>query len=294
MTKAGTKAKIAIANTDKGDADVVKEVLTRDGYEIFHNEASDIGITEIEKEKPDLLILGMRPGDHASLGLLDIIHAKGITLPILVITTPDLVTDNLSQKGIAGLLLKPVDKGRLSAHVRSILDIQQGAGGGTAKTQAIPVSPTYDEFMPEGKGELPPENLEEAFKRRKDRGKNPLILIVDDEPDMQTLLTDLLGFNGFDVVTASDGVQGMAMAQQLMPNAILLDIMLPKLDGYQVCRLLKYNEKFRGIPIIMVSARNHPKDKELADGSGANGYVMKPFETEDLISVIKKATTQEG
>ena len=74
-----------------------------------------------------------------------------------------------------------------------------------------------------------------------------------------------------------------------MPQAILLDIMLPKLDGFQVCRLLKFNEKYAEIPIIMLTARNHPKDRELAEGSGANGYIVKPFETKQLIEELRKA-----
>lgn len=116
--------------------------------------------------------------------------------------------------------------------------------------------------------------------------EKPTILVVDDEPDMQSLLSDLLVFSGFEVVTAGDGVEGLKLAQQHNPDAILLDIMLPKLDGFQMCRLLKFNEKYREIPVVMLTARNHPKDRDLAEGSGADGYIVKPFETKSLLEQL--------
>jgi DNA-binding response OmpR family regulator len=286
--------KIAVINADGADAEIVSKVLSAEGYAVITVENAMDAVPLIEKEDPNLLILGMRPGDHAANAMLDILFAKGIEIPTLVITTADLITDNLAQKGIAGLLIKPIDRVRLAAHVNAIFDIQrsiarEAPAAETASAAKLPepvkeivpqpapspAEPSHDEVH---QGEAPAEA---------ESGK-PLVLVVDDEPDMQTLLKDLLDFSGFEVITAGDGVEGMQMAQQRHPAAILLDIMLPKLDGFQVCRLLKFNERYRSIPIIMLTARNHPRDKALAEGNGADAYVVKPFETKDLVGEIKR------
>ena len=76
------------------------------------------------------------------------------------------------------------------------------------------------------------------------------ILIVDDEPDLLTVLKFGLEADGFDVIQASDGEQGLALARQHVPDLIVLDLMLPRMDGYKVCRALKFDERYRRIPIV--------------------------------------------
>ncbi|MFA4874665.1 MAG: response regulator [bacterium] len=294
MTGSG-QAKIAILNGQKSFIDSVSSVLAAAGYAIAISEGGTPALALITREKPDLIILELQPPDLSGYALMDILKAKGLTIPVLVATSPELIGDNLSHQGIAGLLIKPIDHERMLMHVAAILEIQKAsrkAGSGeTAETPAAvpgafetapelvaPQAPPVSEAPTEPELEPEPE-----WPRSK-----PLVLIVDDEPDMQTLLSDLLSFSGFDVATAGDGVEGLKEAQKKMPDAILLDIMLPKLDGFQMCRLLKYNEKYREIPIIMLTARNHPKDRELAEAAGSDGYIVKPFETKQLIAEIKR------
>ncbi len=221
------------------------------------------------------------------------------------------MSDNLAQRGIAGLLIKPIDKNRMLTHVEAMLDLQEisriysdresGALPPAEHEQEAP-PPAAEVQQPEPQQPLkpvpePPRQIRPDSHKEEGSATKPLVLVVNDEPDMRTLLSDLLNFSGFEVMTADDGVQGLKIAQQVMPQAILLDIMLPKLDGFQVCRLLKFNEKYAEIPIIMLTARNHPKDRELAEGAGANGYIVKPFETKDLIEELRKvmgAKAQHG
>jgi len=86
--------------------------------------------------------------------------------------------------------------------------------------------------------------------------RKPRILIVDDEPDLLTVLRFGLEAAGFEVVQASDGEQGLALARQVMPDLMILDLMLPRMDGYKVCRALKYDDRYKHIPVFILSARH--------------------------------------
>lgn len=112
------------------------------------------------------------------------------------------------------------------------------------------------------------------------------ILVVDDEPDISKLIKARIESAGYSVVTAFDGAEALKTVKENMPDLILLDVMLPKMDGYQVCRLLKFDEKFKNIPIIMLTARAGESDKEKSVEAGADAYLTKPFQTEELLSKI--------
>ena len=112
------------------------------------------------------------------------------------------------------------------------------------------------------------------------------ILIIDDEPDMIYAVQMQLEANGYNVITAGDGEEGLEEARNQKPNLIILDLMLPKLDGYKICRLLKFDEKYRKIPIIMYTARGQEEDKNLGYEVGADIYLVKPFEPKVLLENI--------
>jgi DNA-binding response OmpR family regulator len=115
----------------------------------------------------------------------------------------------------------------------------------------------------------------------------PRILIVDDEQDLLTLLR--LGFEraGFEVVTASDGEQGLTFARTHAPDLILLDLMLPRMDGYKVCRALKFDERYKRIPVFILSARSGDTDRRLALELGADEFHTKPYDTQSLIARVR-------
>ena len=103
-----------------------------------------------------------------------------------------------------------------------------------------------------------------------------------------TILEARLMANGYDVVTASDGQEGLNKARTEKPDLIILDIMLPKLDGYKVCRMLKFDDRYKHIPIILFSARTQDSDLETGKQQGADAYITKPFQPEVLLSKIKE------
>jgi DNA-binding response OmpR family regulator len=113
------------------------------------------------------------------------------------------------------------------------------------------------------------------------------ILVVDDELDLVETIRFQLETEGFNVITAYNGEDALNLARTENPDLILLDIMLPKLDGYKVCRLLKFDEKYKNIPIIMLTARAQEKDKIIGLETGANEYVTKPFDMDKLLEKVK-------
>ena len=119
---------------------------------------------------------------------------------------------------------------------------------------------------------------------------NYTILIVDDEPDVTLYLQKRLDSLGYNVITASDGQEGLQKAFQAKPELILLDIMMPKKDGLATLKELRAAEATRNIPVIMLTARGESNSIFTFQELGALDYIIKPFEFEELLKYIKKYT----
>jgi phosphate regulon transcriptional regulator PhoB len=113
------------------------------------------------------------------------------------------------------------------------------------------------------------------------------VLVVEDEPDVAELLRYNLAREGWDVVTAHDGAEALRRAREAQPDVVLLDIMVPQLNGWEVCRRLKQDAETRAIPIIMVTGRVEEGDKVLGFELGADDYVTKPFSPRELLARIR-------
>jgi len=113
------------------------------------------------------------------------------------------------------------------------------------------------------------------------------ILVVDDEVDLVETLRFPLEMEGYNVLVSYNGEDALNKARKENPDLILLDLMLPKLDGYKVCRLLKFDERYKHIPILMLTAKTQQKDKLMGQETGADEYITKPFEFDELMKKIK-------
>jgi len=113
------------------------------------------------------------------------------------------------------------------------------------------------------------------------------ILVVDDEVDLVKTIQFSLELEGYKVLVSYNGEDALNQARKENPDLILLDIMLPKLDGYKVCRLLKFDEQYKHIPILMMTAKTQEKDKLMGKETGANEYITKPFDMEELMEKVK-------
>ena len=113
------------------------------------------------------------------------------------------------------------------------------------------------------------------------------ILIIDDEPDLLKALNTRFQAEGYDVITSKDGAKGLEKARKENPDLIILDLMLPKINGYRVCRFIKFDETYKHIEIIILTARAEDEDKKLGKEVGADYYMTKPFDNQELLEHIK-------
>jgi len=114
------------------------------------------------------------------------------------------------------------------------------------------------------------------------------ILVVDDYPQVVEVLKIRLESAGYDVLAAYDGQEALKVARNERPDLILLDVLLPKINGYKVARFLKYDKKYKDIPIIMLTSRAKKADAELGIQAGANEYVFKPYNPPQLMQLVQK------
>ena len=112
------------------------------------------------------------------------------------------------------------------------------------------------------------------------------ILVVDDEVDLVQMLRTILEKSEYKVATALDGMNAVVLAQSYRPDLILLDIMMHEIDGWEVLKLLRMDPRTQRIPVVILSARSHPRDRIRALQEGAQDYLSKPFSIQDLLDTI--------
>ena len=115
------------------------------------------------------------------------------------------------------------------------------------------------------------------------------ILVVDDEPHIVKMVESRLKANGYEVIIAYDGQEAVEKVNSDMPDLIVLDLLLPKIDGYMVSDMLKQEEKYKNIPIVMLTARAGYEDMKKGLEIGAIAYLTKPFKAEVLLGIIAGA-----
>ncbi len=120
------------------------------------------------------------------------------------------------------------------------------------------------------------------------------ILVVDDEVNITQILEFSIGSEGYQVITASNGEEAIDVAKREQPNLIILDIMMPKIDGYEACRRIKANPLTKNIPVILLTAKGRDIDKRLGYEVGATDYIIKPFSPTQLIDRIQELLVNTG
>ena len=182
------------------------------------------------------------------------------------------------------------------------IQVQSEVGRGTTFTVQLPLGRSHlkdDEIVEEGLSGEPtlhgddvavadkagggPKEAAEAAKAESDK---PIILIVEDNADVRSYIKDYL-VSGYQVVEARDGAEGIEKAVEIIPDLIISDVMMPKKDGYEVCRTLKLDEKTSHIPIILLTAKAASENKIEGLETGADDYLIKPFEPKELLTRIR-------
>lgn len=114
------------------------------------------------------------------------------------------------------------------------------------------------------------------------------ILLVEDSKNISTVLVEVLKAEGYTVMHAPDGVAGVAMARREKPDLVLLDLLLPKLSGYDVCNTIKRDNNTRHIPVLVISTMDKPESVARAKACGAANFMRKPYNLDDLLAEIKR------
>ena len=116
------------------------------------------------------------------------------------------------------------------------------------------------------------------------------ILVVDDERSIRDVLAQVLGYEGYEVATAKDGVDALQQLQDTRPDCILLDVEMPRMDGFEFARNVRADEATKSIPIIMITSRTADKHRNHALEIGVNEYMGKPYQEDQLLALIKRYT----
>jgi len=116
------------------------------------------------------------------------------------------------------------------------------------------------------------------------------VLFVEDESQIREIILARLNAMDFEVVVAKDGLEGLRLVRTKRPEMVLLDLILPKLDGYKLCRMIKFDTTLEHIPVIICSALGSDEDKKLAEQAGADAYMIKPFDMDLFVSLVQKLT----
>ena len=115
-----------------------------------------------------------------------------------------------------------------------------------------------------------------------------VVLVVDDEPAIVDMVTTYLGFKGYEVCGANTGEDGLTLIPLEKPDILLLDLMLPDMEGFEVCARVRAMPEFARMPVLIISARVDPEAMTRAEKVGANGYMIKPIKMPDLLAEVKR------
>ena len=113
------------------------------------------------------------------------------------------------------------------------------------------------------------------------------ILIVDDDPDMASVLGQLLESSGYKVSAVMDGEAALQFLEKSFPDLVVADVMLPKMDGWKLCKKIKEDERTRAIPVLIVTGKSEEMDEIMSYESGADGFIRKPFKNDEFVAAVE-------
>ena len=120
------------------------------------------------------------------------------------------------------------------------------------------------------------------------------ILIAEDEPDIRELVTFMLRFAGYEVVAASNGEDAVHTASRELPDLVLMDVRMPRMTGYDACRLMKANPDLRDVPVVFLSAKGQESEIQSGLDAGAEEYLLKPFSPAELTNRVRGIPSRHG
>jgi len=131
-------------------------------------------------------------------------------------------------------------------------------------------------------------------EREVPEGAAPIVMVVDDSLTVRKITSRMLTREGYEVATAKDGVDALQQLQEIKPHCILLDVEMPRMDGFEFARNVRADDGTRGIPIIMITSRTADKHRNHAKEIGVNEYMGKPYQEDQLLALIKRYTQESA
>ena len=122
----------------------------------------------------------------------------------------------------------------------------------------------------------------------------PVVLVVDDEEDIRMVLQARLETAGYEVRTAINGMEALDRIRSSPPDLVILDVMLPGIDGFGVCAMIKRDQRYSRIPVILLTARSQPQDRATGAALGADAHLLKPFRADELLAEVRRLLNGRG
>ena len=234
-----------------------KSILSGD-YEHLAAANGVDGVAISRMARPALIFVDANIAKPEAAGICKALLSHGgvKSIPVLALADTENVNGELSSlANVKGVLQRPIQADQVRTKIQNVVGAEAGAGADVKKTVA---------------------KRDEPIR----------VLSVDDSSVVRKLVTMILTAEGFKVTTASDGLDGINKAKEIKPDIILLDFVMPKMNGFQVCRILQKDEKLRQIPVILVTSKGDKVGDKFVDQLGVTGYITKPFQPEELVSKI--------
>ncbi len=254
---AARRPKILVVEDDRETALLLRRQLEAEGYNVLLAGNGQDALWLAREEQPQLITLDIMLPDVDGFLVLEQLKDHPVTAPIPVIIISMLgEVDKGYALGAVDYVVKPFNEAQLLDSVRQALGLISREDG---------AEPTRND-----------------------------LLVVDDEPDIVSFLGQALSIHGYQIRSASNGLEALERIGELTPDLILLDLKMPGMDGYEVIRRLKRDEATRGIPIIVITASpvDKERDKVRVLGMGVSRYMSKPLSVETIVAEIKKATME--
>ncbi len=257
------KISALVIDDDIGWRKAIEYNLSLDGFEVYTAADGPSGIKAALKHKPHLILLDVVMPEMDGFEVLSTLKYDSRTsrIPVIMLTAKNLVgdMDRASEIGADGYIAKPFEGKKLGTIIRQKL-----------------------------------EKYEEAARNKTRGPKRVPVLIIDDDVSWRKVVEYNLYLDGFEVYSAADGPSGIEAALKHKPDLILLDVMMPEMDGLEVLSALKHDSRTSGIAVIMLTAKNLLGDMDRAFDIGADDYITKPFEGKKLGKTIKEKLEKRG
>jgi DNA-binding response OmpR family regulator len=267
------KLKILVVEDSLVTRKVITRTLVANGYEIFEAKNAFEALSGIEEKKPDMILLDIILPGKDGYEILEEIRQKPIfeRTPVIMLTSRDGLFDKLKGKVSSAdeYLTKPFQPDELLTVVRKHFSMTRDDVL-SDNTATIDQEPVTEEEVP----------AIDALKAK--------ILIVEDSMVTRKVIARTLVARGYDVFEAKNSFEALAGIEQKKPDLILLDIILPGKDGYEILEEIKQKPMFEETPVVMLTSRDGLFDKLKGKVSGANEYLTKPFQPDELLTVVRK------